>query len=106
MYASPSYPLPAKILPNLYFIRKHGIKAFVTQQNKRMALLRTMIREFDDGRSRSFFCRAAILYDPNDLANAIRKATALVAKEGVRREDRKGKSRILRRSIVGMSVVL
>jgi hypothetical protein len=43
------------VMPNLNFIKKHGIEKFVGQQKKRIELFKTMIESFDDGRSRSFF---------------------------------------------------
>ena len=79
----------------MYFVKKHGIRRFVQQQNKRIRLLQTMINEFDDGRSRSFFCRAALLHDPTALAGSIKKATKTVRKEKIRRTDRKAKAKIL-----------
>ncbi len=96
IFASPSYASPRKILPNLYFIKRHGIRKFLVQQNKRMALLQTMMREFDDGRSRSFFCRAANLHDPKVLAGSIRKAATTAGREGIKRTDKKSRAKILR----------
>jgi hypothetical protein len=58
---SSSYPSCKKIIPNLNFIKEHGIKKFVEQQKKRIKLLEIMIENFDDGRSKSFFCISCAL---------------------------------------------
>jgi hypothetical protein len=46
---------------NLDFIRTYGLEEFAKQQRKRIKLLEKMIRNFDDGRSKSFYCVAATL---------------------------------------------
>jgi hypothetical protein len=58
---SSSYPSCKKVIPNLNFIKEHGIKKFVEQQKKRIELLEIMIENFDDGRSKSFFCISCAL---------------------------------------------
>lgn len=58
---SSSYPSCKKIIPNLNFIKENGIKKFVEQQKKRIKLLEIMIENFDDGRSKSFFCISCAL---------------------------------------------
>jgi hypothetical protein len=70
---SSSYPPERNTLSNLRFIREKGIDAFIRQQEKRIALLEVMIERYDDGRSRSFFCQAAALLDPEVLRNSVNK---------------------------------
>ena len=43
---SSSYPSCKKVIPNLNFIKKHGIKKFIEQQRSRIKLLETMIKNF------------------------------------------------------------
>jgi hypothetical protein len=92
MKASSSYPSPGKMLPNLYFVQAHGMKSFVEQQSKRITALQTMIREFDDGRSRSFFCRAATVHDPPALAIAIKRAAKILKARGTKKTDKKSRA--------------
>ncbi len=96
---SSSYPSCKKILPNLYFIKEHGVKKFIQQQRKRIKLLETMIDQFDDGRSRSFFCRAALFHDSTALANSIAKATKMIRKTKIKRNDMKSKANVLKTMI-------
>ena len=71
---SSSYPPDRKLLSNLGFIKKRGIEAFMKQQEERIRLLETMIQGYDDGRSRSFFCRAAALLEPKALKRSLERA--------------------------------
>ena len=93
---SSSYPSYKKVISNLNFIRENGIKKFIEQQKKRMKLLETMIETFDDGRSRSFFCRAAVLLDISNLSSSIDKATQKIRTENINQNDLKNKAQILK----------
>lgn len=63
-----------KALPNLDFIKVHGIARFIEQQQRRISLLERMLRHFDEGRSKSFYCLAATLLPIPDLETALDKA--------------------------------
>ncbi|MBM3708342.1 MAG: DUF3795 domain-containing protein [Actinobacteria bacterium] len=72
---SSSYPSYKKVIPNLNFIKENGIEDFIKQQQQRIQLLEKMIENFNDGRSRSFFCKAACLLDIKDLKNSLDEAS-------------------------------
>ncbi len=75
---SSSYPPSRKILGNLRTIREKGIEAFAKQQAKRIGLLEAMLESYDDDRSRSYYCRATALLDPDVVKRSLaeaRKAT-------------------------------
>jgi hypothetical protein len=93
---SSSYPPEIKILQNLNFIKEHGIEKFMKQQRSRIKLLQTMIKNFNDGRSRSFFCRAAALLDLKSLTSALDKATRKIKTDKVKQNDVKKKTQILK----------
>ncbi len=94
-----SYPPYRKIMPNLNFIKENGIEAFIEQQRKRIGLLETMIANFDDGRSRSFFCRAAALLDVTGLENSLDEASRRIEATDIKSNDIKAKAKILKESI-------
>jgi hypothetical protein len=71
---SSSYPPYRDVLSNLRFIREKGIEEFIRRQEQRIGLLRILIENYDDGRSRSVFCRAAALLDPKTLESALDRA--------------------------------
>jgi len=96
---SSSYPPDKKILQNLKFIKKYGIEKFMVQQKSRIKLLKTMIADFNDGRSRSFFCRAAALLDLKILKSSLDKASQKIKTDKIVRTDVKKKARILKEII-------
>jgi hypothetical protein len=82
---SSSYPPDRKVLSNSRSIRDEGIEAFLRRQERRIGLLASMIEGYDDGRSRSFFCRAAALLDPRALERSLdqaKKATGAAGGKG------------------------
>ena len=83
-------------MPNLNFIKEHGIRGFVQQQRGRISLLEKMIADFDDGRSRSYYCRSAALLDPAGLESSLKAAARKAKADHVRPNDVKTKARILR----------
>jgi hypothetical protein len=93
---SSSYPSYKKVISNLNFIRENGIKKFIEQQKKRMKLLETMIENFDDGRSRSFFCKSAVLIDIVNLEKSLNEATRRIKTDKTKPNDIKSKVKILR----------
>ena len=58
-----------------------------------------MIADFNDGRSRSFFCRAAALLDLKHLESSLDKATRKIKTDKIKQNDVKNKARILKEII-------
>jgi hypothetical protein len=59
---------------NISFIQKKGIENFCYQQNIREKLLREMIDDFNEGRSKSYYCIAATVMKIEELENALSEA--------------------------------
>ena len=93
---SSSYPSYKKVMSNLNFIKEHGIEQFIGQQKERIKLLETMIVDFDDGRSRSFYCKSATLLDLGGLRDSLDKAIRKVKTDNIKPNDTKTKAKILR----------
>jgi hypothetical protein len=93
---SSSYPSSKKIMPNLNFIKEHGIEKFAEQQKKRIMLLEIMIENFNDGRSRSFYCKATALLDLISLEDSLDKANQKIRSDNIRPENTKIKAKILK----------
>jgi len=96
MEDSPSYPPRKRVLPNLWFIKEHGIEKFVAEQRKRIDILETMLKEFNDGRSRSFYCRAATTLPLPNLKTSVDKANQKIESVGIKQEDLKSKAKIFK----------
>jgi len=81
---------------NLSFIRKHGIEKFIEQQRNRIKLLETMLKNFNDGRSKSFYCIAATLLPITDLKTSLNKTEQKIKADKIRSDDIKTRSKILK----------
>jgi hypothetical protein len=58
-----------------------------------------MLNNFNDGRSRSFFCRAAALLDLKNLKNSLDKAAQKIKTDKIKRNDVKNKAKFLKEII-------
>ena len=101
---SSSYPSYKKVMLNLNFIKEHGIEKFVGQQKKRIKLLETMIVNFDDGRSRSFYCKSAALLDLTTLESSLDKAIQKIKTDNIKPNDTKPKAKILKGILSGIAL--
>ncbi len=91
-----SFVTHRKSLPNLESIGTEGLDRFVDQQGKRMSLLKTMLDEFDDGRSRTLFCTATALLPMVALEESLHHAQEQVRQDKAKSGDVKARTRILR----------
>lgn len=83
-----------KAEPNHLFITEKGLEKFLEQQRKRIKLLEIMLKDFDDGRSKSFFCLSATLLSIQGIKDSIKKA-----REKTKNDDIKIKAKILKESL-------
>jgi hypothetical protein len=93
---SSSYPSAKKVMSNLNFIKQYGIDKFIEQQKKRIKLLETMIANFNDGRSRSFYCKATALLDLKNLEDSLDKAIQKIRSDNIKPNDTKIIAKILK----------
>ncbi|MFX1282586.1 MAG: DUF3795 domain-containing protein [Promethearchaeota archaeon] len=91
---SSSYPPDRKIMSNLKFIKEYGVKIFIDQQEKRIRLLETMLDKYNDGRSKSFYCKAAALLDLTSLENSLEDITRKI--KNIKSNDAKTQAKILK----------
>jgi hypothetical protein len=66
-----SFVTHRKVMANQELIKKEGVEKFITLQKKRIALLKEMFKDFDDGRSKSYFCLAAAIMEIGELEKAL-----------------------------------
>jgi len=59
---------------NIAFIQKNGMEEFEKQQKTRENLVRSMLSEFNDGRSKTFYCIAATILEIGELENVLEEA--------------------------------
>ena len=93
-----------KAHPNLIFMGEHGLEKFIEQQRKRIRLLERMLTNFDDGRSKSFYCIAATLLPITDLETSLNEAEQKIKADKIRLDDFKTKSKILKEILNNFAV--
>ena len=79
-----------KLEDNITFIQKNGVHEFEKIQKKREDLLKEMLHEFNEGRSKSYYCIAATALEIEELEEELTKAK----KDSIGLEI-KGKSKVL-----------
>ena len=79
-----------KLEDNISFIQENGIAEFEKQQKNRERLLGEMLKEFNEGRSKSYYCTAATVLEIGDLEKSL-----VEARIQARELDIKEKARIL-----------
>jgi hypothetical protein len=65
-----SFVTHKRVFPNLDFIKEYGMELFLDQQKLRMNVLNDFIANFDDGRSKSFYCLTCALLPVDKLIEA------------------------------------
>ncbi len=101
---SSSYPTYKNVYSNFDFIRKRGISEFMKMQTARIKLLERMIRDFDDGRSRSYFCKAAVFFSAERLSGFVDEANRRVKAEKTDKADVKAKAKIMKAIIAEIAL--
>ena len=59
---------------DLSYISRHGVLAFQKIQEQRELLLREMLRDFNEGRSKTYYCITATVLEPEELQGALFRA--------------------------------
>jgi hypothetical protein len=59
---------------NIAFIQKNGVYEFKKVQKTRENLLKKMLQEFNEGRSKSYYCVAATVLEIEELEETLNKA--------------------------------
>jgi hypothetical protein len=60
-----------KLEDNIFFILRNGIEEFEKQHILREQLLKEMLQEFNEGRSKNYYCISATILEIEELKNAI-----------------------------------
>ncbi len=71
-----SFKTYQKLEDDINFIKAKGVKAYDEQQRIRESLLIGILNEFNEGRSKSYYCIAATVMDIDELNSALEEATA------------------------------
>lgn len=85
-----SFKCYQKLEDDISFIQKNGINEFERLQKIREKLLKEMLQEFNEGRSKNYYCIASTVLEVDEL----RKALSEAKKKSIG-SDIKGKSKVL-----------
>lgn len=69
-----SFKCYQKLEKDITFIQAHGVDEFGRVQKAREKLLREMLKEFNEGRLKSYYCIAATVLEVDKLKNALAEA--------------------------------
>ncbi len=69
-----SFKCYQKLEDDIAFMEKYGLAEFRKSQKVREKLLRKMLDEFNEGRSKSYFCLAATVMEVGELESALAEA--------------------------------
>ncbi|MFO7677732.1 MAG: DUF3795 domain-containing protein [Thermoplasmatota archaeon] len=69
-----SFKCYQKLDDNILFIQKNGICEFEKVQKQRELLLKEMLRDFNEGRSKSYYCIIATVFEIEELEKALNQA--------------------------------
>ena len=61
---------------NIAFIQKYGLEKFEQEQKTREKLLKDILAEFNEGRSKTLYCIAATIFGIEELESILREARA------------------------------
>lgn len=90
-----SFVTHKRIFPNHEMIRTDGFDDFSVRLNERVLILKEMLSNYDDGRSKSFYCAAAALLSASALRSALADVSII---EGGAKEKAKALREILNRN--------
>ena len=93
---SDSFVTHQKTRSNLNSIGGECLREFMEQQKQRIGLLQTMLDDFDDGKSKSFYCTATALLPMTALEESVRRAQGQIRKDKVKSGDIKARASVLR----------
>ncbi|UCH88134.1 MAG: DUF3795 domain-containing protein [Thermoplasmata archaeon] len=91
-----SFITHGNVKSTMEYIQKNGVKKYIKNQEKRIKFLQTVLKKYDDGRSKNFLCIASNLLAIKDLESSLKKAEQQVKSEKIKTGDKKGKAKILK----------
>lgn len=83
-------------LSNLKFIKTTGVGKFVEIQKKRIELLEIMLKQYNEGRSKSLFCIATALLSIEELEKALKTSEQQIKTDNISSSDLKSRSSVLK----------
>jgi hypothetical protein len=83
-----SFKCYQRLEDDIAFIKKNGVEEFEQTQLIRERFLKEMLREFNDGRSKSYYCIAATVMQIGELEEGLKRAKEKSAGLSLREKSR------------------
>jgi len=93
-----SFTCYQKLEDNIAFIQKNGLDEFERVQKLREELLKEMLQEFNEGRSKTYYCIASTVLEIEELEAALKHP-----RDAPEKLDLKGKARLLHGILDGVA---
>jgi hypothetical protein len=93
-----SFKCYQKLEANIEFIQEHGVHEFEKLQKNKEKLLKMMLQNFNEGRSKRYYCIAATVFEVEELQKLL--DTAVEQSKGL---ELKGKSKLLHKMLDGVA---
>lgn len=90
-----SFVTHRKMFPNLEYIKTNGTTLFVNQQHIRIEILTDFLNQYDDGRSKSFYCLTCALLPIDKLKDCRRYIDSIEGLVDIKEKCRTLKEKIL-----------
>lgn len=84
---------------NLRQIKKIDLENWLEEQKERQTLVEELLRNYNEGRSMSFYCRACTRMPINLINQAIKEAKKKIVSKKIDNSDMKSKAKILKSTI-------
>jgi hypothetical protein len=94
-----SFVTHRKAVSNQYLVKEHNIGSFLKQQNKRIKLLEKMLNQYNEGRSKSFYCLSTALLSIEGIEQALGSARKKIKILEIKENDFKSKAKILKEAL-------
>jgi hypothetical protein len=89
--------------PNLERIREVGLETWLQEQAEKRAVLESVLANYNDGMSRSFYCLATTLMPLDLMKEAVSGAEAAISESSGDFSDTKAKAKVLRSVIENLA---
>ena len=81
---------------NLHQIKETSLQSCLREQKERQALLEELLRNYNEGRFMSFYCKACARMPIESITNAIKETKEKFVNEKIDKSDMKSKANILK----------
>jgi hypothetical protein len=95
-----SFVTHKQTMNNLANIKRIGMEKFLNHQKKRIDFLVEMLNDFNDGRSKNFYCISTALLSIQGIKEALKNARIKIIKMNIQKKDNKSKAKILKKNLL------